>query len=164
MTIIQAVNYYADYYGIESELIHAIIQHESSYNSNAVRFEPEINDKSIGLMQILISTGRSLGLVGTDAEIEKQLFIPEINIKYGTKYLHELSKKYNNIRDIIASYNAGKPRYKLDGTYINQKYVDKVLRTYTLLSSINDINKIMPFAFLGLAINYIAKDFEKNKK
>ena len=71
------VTKYAAESGLDPDLIHTVITIESGYKP-LVR-----NENAVGLMQIVPATARGLGYRG-DA---KGLFDPEINIKYGVKYL-----------------------------------------------------------------------------
>ena len=127
----------------DSDLIHAIILTESAGDPLAMRYEPgfrwTVQDPdgrprtctvkteerlqmfSFGLMQIMGATARDLGFKGWLSE----LLDPKVNIKYGTLLLISLSKRYQG-DDIIASYNAGSPRFTTSGDYVNQEYVDKV--------------------------------------
>jgi len=131
------------------ELIYAIIDVESGWNPFAVRYEPhwryivpvsntmlakmgitkdteeQLQKFSWGLMQIMGSVARELNYT----EILTKLVIPAENINVGIRKVMALAKKYKNIEDIIASYNAGSPR-KISGKYVNQDYVDKVLVKY----------------------------------
>ena len=96
---------------------------------------------SWGPMQIMGATARWLGFKGT---FLSELIEPEVGIEYGCKYLANLKRRFsgnsknncNQVDDIaifcdkkISAYNAGSPRKKADGTYVNQKYVDKVLNS-----------------------------------
>ena len=118
-------------YQIPVNLIKAIIQVESNWKPNATRYEPKIKDTSYGLMQVLLGTGR---MVANNSKLTaKQLIQPPVNILIGTKYLKQLSDRYKGkLEDIAAAYNAGKVyRRKLTGKYINQGYVDKVMRAFS---------------------------------
>lgn len=111
-------------YKIDSDLIRAIISVESSWNPKAYRYEPHIKDASYGLMQVLLKTGKSVA--SNPALTSAQLVQPTVNILIGTKYLKQLSDRYNYyLDDVIAAYNAGSAIKKL-GFYINQSYVNKV--------------------------------------
>lgn len=86
--------------------IRAVIDTESSWDPNAYRAEPQINDASYGLMQLLVRTARGLGFAG-DAE---DLYDPAINIDLGTKLLGDLRSRYgDDFRRIYSAYNSGKP-------------------------------------------------------
>ncbi|MGB3368397.1 MAG: transglycosylase SLT domain-containing protein [Acidaminobacteraceae bacterium] len=74
---------------------------------------------AIGLMQIMTSTGKSLGLT------KEQLFIPEYSIEYGAKYLNGNIDRYDgNIKKATSAYNQGVTRVD-KGSY-STWYVDIV--------------------------------------
>src|SRR5512145_1011880 len=66
-------------------LLKGLIARESAWNVGAFRWEPAMNEGSIGLMQVLPSTAREAlqrpNLTASD------LFIPDINIAAGGAYL-----------------------------------------------------------------------------
>lgn len=76
---------------------------------------------SWGPMQIMGATARELGFRGWFAEL-----CGPRGIEYGCRYLARLYDRYGNWHDAIAAYNAGSARKLPDGTYPNQRYVDKV--------------------------------------
>lgn len=58
------------------------------------------------------------------------LLDPKQNLEISCKFFSTVVLKKNpKLEDAIAAYNAGSPRRKADGTYRNQQYVDKVLKT-----------------------------------
>lgn len=143
----------AKVYRIDEKLIRAIIRKESSWNQYAIRPEPsfwkrylvgikalfyrtpEKDEKwlnyptlvsmSYGLMQIMLTTAMELGFRFT---YPTELLSPEANITYGCKLLRKLHDRYGNIKDAISAYNQGSARKNLDGTYVNQSYVNSVLK------------------------------------
>lgn len=111
-------------YKIDPDLIRAIISVESGWNPKAYRAEPQIKDASYGLMQVLHGTGKTVS--NNPSLTTAQLYQPTVNILIGTKYLKQLSDRYNYyLDDVIAGYNAGSAIKKL-GFYINQGYITKV--------------------------------------
>jgi soluble lytic murein transglycosylase-like protein len=120
---------------VQPSLVRAVIDAESSYNSQAVS-----HAGAKGLMQLMDATGKSVGV--------NDPFDPSQNIQGGTKYLSNLLKKYDGNQGVaLAAYNAGSGRIdrlgitddhdlaaKLDQLpQETQKYVTKVLnlqRTY----------------------------------
>jgi len=88
----------------------AIIQIESSFYPDAKRYEAKLNDASLGLMQILLSTARDRGFSGGPAG----LFDPLTNVRLG---MAQLKWSYDYLENRlgypppvdmwIGSYNAG---------------------------------------------------------
>ena len=118
----------------------AFCQAESSFRPYAMKYESHyrwlVGDKqtmsvgervaqihSWGLMQVMGGVAREHGLEGPFTE----LWDPFIGLRYGMKHLRKYFAKYGNWPDTIAAYNAGSPR-RVDGKYVNQAYVDKVLK------------------------------------
>lgn len=137
-------------YGIDPDLTRAIIQNESNFKPNLKT--PEYRDGkkigySYGLMQVLDSTARIFGIKKTDL-----LFNPVINITVGVMYLSDLSRRYKKLNLIIASYNAGRPKFAkgFPVRFINQVYVDKVMKEYNKLK----FQKYLP-VFFAFAVGYL---------
>ncbi len=117
-------------YNIDPAWIKAHIKAESNWDVNASRFEAHKGDSSWGLMQLLLSTARQV--LGKPNLTTTELIQPAVNIEAGTKFLSQLWKRFGNMRDAIAAYNAGSPRIdKSTGKYTNQYYVDKVSKFYS---------------------------------
>lgn len=129
-------------YGVDPNLVKATIKQESGWDVNASRYEAHLNDSSWGLMQVLLSTAKSV--LGNNSLTIQDLVRPEINITAGTKYLSSQLARYNgNIRDAIAAYNAGSARRNKDGTYVNQGYVDSVYRYYMMYRTLGPVASVV---------------------
>lgn len=90
-------------YGVEKELIYAIIRCESGFDERAFS-----RAGAVGLMQIMPETFKWLHRYDSDPEPEKkELGDPETNIMYGTLLVSILRKKYNSDDLVLSSYNAG---------------------------------------------------------
>ncbi len=86
-------------YGVDPNLIRAVILAESGGNPQAVS-----KRGARGLAQILPSTGRELG-----ARRSEDLFDPRTNILLGTKYLSQLLAEFNgDVGRALAAYNGGR--------------------------------------------------------
>lgn len=112
-------------YGVDANLLKAIAATESSFRPDAVGDEAHPAGPSVGLMQILRTTAESLG----ETNLER-LKIPEVSIELAAKLLHELQSRWDTISKVIAAYNAGSPKRRADGAFINQEYVMKVQERY----------------------------------
>lgn len=100
----------AETFNVPASLIKAFIGQESQFNPKAVRNEPAVKDKSIGLMQILFGTAKGEGYTGIegDAATLSGLYDPFTNIYFGTSYLAEqISRAGGNLANAISAYNGG---------------------------------------------------------
>lgn len=119
----QLVDRAAHQYGLESELLHAVISVESRYNPKAVS-----RKGAMGLMQLMPDTARRYGVV--DA------FNPEQNVSGGAQYLRDLLQKFNSdISLALAAYNSGENTVVRSGNRIpaikeTADYVPRVLGFY----------------------------------
>jgi soluble lytic murein transglycosylase-like protein len=90
---------YASSYGVPATLAHAVISIESNYSPDKLGSAGEI-----GLMQIKPATAKLMGYSGSVSG----LYDPEINIKYGMKYLGEANQlSGGDTCGTILRYNAG---------------------------------------------------------
>ena len=114
----QLVENFARRYNLSAELVYAIIHSESDFSPTLV------SDKSaMGLMQLLPSTASDevhRFLYGRPGDVSfDELRVPEINIRYGTAYLHILLTRYfQDVSDplsreycAVAAYNMGPNRF-----------------------------------------------------
>jgi len=124
--------YYGRKYGVPPALILAIIAVESAGNPRAYRYERHLRDASRGLMQMLCSTARRMGLRRSCSS----LYNPSVSIAYGAKYLRYLYNKLGDWFWVIAAYNAGErvSRYNRY-CFRNQLYVNKVVSALKELKS-----------------------------
>ncbi|MFH0882762.1 MAG: transglycosylase SLT domain-containing protein [bacterium] len=84
----------ADRYGLEPELIYAVMQQESGGDTNAVS-----KSGAKGLMQLMDTTASDMGVDDS--------FNPRENILGGAKYLKEQLDRYGDLDTALAAYNAG---------------------------------------------------------
>ncbi|GAP22527.1 soluble lytic murein transglycosylase [Leptolinea tardivitalis] len=109
-------------YGVDADLVKAVIQNESAYDPEAVS-----SAGAMGLMQLMPATAASLG-------VENPLD-PEENIEGGVKLLRELLNQFGgNLTNTVAAYNAGAGAVQQYGGVPpyqeTQLYVNRVLSTY----------------------------------
>jgi soluble lytic murein transglycosylase len=94
---------HAENYDLDAALLAAVIYRES-------KFDPEARSQSgaIGLMQLLPDTAKGIALnTGGSRFRVRDLYDPEINVRYGAFYLRRLLRKYGDERLALAAYNAG---------------------------------------------------------
>lgn len=115
-------NHWADRYGVERELVYAVIEAESAWNPKAVS-----RGGAAGLMQLMPATAAAFGV--------RNRFDVEQNIRGGVAYLAWLNRRCRGDRRLIlASYNAGENRVLPRGlNYRSQEvysYVRRVAYLY----------------------------------
>lgn len=101
------IKHFSDKYGIEENLVFAVIKAESGFNPNTVS-----EKGATGLMQIMPETAEYIGekfFYGRQFD----LFLPADNIEAGCFYIFYLSEKFENTTEILAAYNAGEGNVKL---------------------------------------------------
>ncbi|WML90302.1 lytic transglycosylase domain-containing protein [Thiothrix lacustris] len=123
---LDSITKYATKYGVDANIVKAVIAIESCYNSKAV--SPM---GAQGLMQLIPETAARFGVADS--------FNTSQNIHGGTRYLSWLMKRYNgDLHKSIAAYNAGEgavDKYQGIPPYNEtQQYVRKVLAVYNGLS------------------------------
>lgn len=119
----QLIARYAKSYGIENDLVHAVVRAESGYNAHAV--SPV---GAVGLMQIMPATGADYG-VGSAAA----LFDAQTNIRVGVRHLKRLVGRYG-IGKAVMAYNAGEGALERQNGFVRypetQRYTHRVLTAY----------------------------------
>jgi soluble lytic murein transglycosylase-like protein len=144
-------------YNLPLDLIIAIAEQESNYETGACRYEPfwsyledpkkwadslhitlstetHLQCFSWGLMQIMGSVARELGFSGYLHELAQ----PELGLAYGCMKLKQLKEHYGNELDVIAAYNQGGLQ-KVGDLYKDQNYVDSVVNKRAKIKMILNI-------------------------
>jgi soluble lytic murein transglycosylase len=125
----QIVQGHADNYGLEPQLVAAVIYQESKFDADAVS-----ESGAVGLMQLLPATAQGIAdRTGGTGWHERDLVDPELNVRYGAWYLRHLLDKYGDEELALAAYNAGQAnvdRWRDEGVGIQfdetRHYVQRV--------------------------------------
>lgn len=133
------VNEMAEEYDLDPSFVFAVIHTESKFDANA-----QSSAQAKGLMQITDDTYRwALRRAGEQEGDSEDLFVPEINIRYGCYILTLLAEQFEDTETVLAAYNAGQgrvqewlenPAYSNDGKTLEKipyeetaEYVRRVL-------------------------------------
>lgn len=134
-------------FSLDPKLVGAIMQVESNGNHYVTRLEPQwkyfsnprIHAENLGIteqsesmhqatswgaLQIMGAVTRELGYQGPLTRLAE----PRIGMHWACRKLQELTRRYGEESQVIASWNGGSPRKTPGGMYLNQSYVDKVSR------------------------------------
>jgi soluble lytic murein transglycosylase len=122
-------------YDLDPAFLAAVIEQESKFDATA-----RSSAGAIGLMQLQPATAKGIALrTGGSKFVLSDLYDPELNVRYGSWYLHHLMLKYDDERLALAAYNAGQQnvdRWRAAGEDIQfpetRAYVDKVERLKTI--------------------------------
>jgi soluble lytic murein transglycosylase len=125
----QIVRGHARNYDVDPALLAAVIYQESKFKADS-----RSKSGAIGLMQLLPTTAKGIALhTGGSAFRVRDLYDPELNVRYGAWYLRHLMIKYRDERTALAAYNAGQDnvdRWRRDGRGIEfpetRAYVNRV--------------------------------------
>jgi len=115
---------YAKQFGVDPNLVRAIIQAESGFDPFATSIKG-----AQGLMQLMPETAKDLSV--------QDAYDPEENIRAGVRYLKQMLEKFKgNLSLAVAAFNAGPRAVQQYGTIPPYKetknYVKKVLTYYHL--------------------------------
>lgn len=116
------VDYYSGRYGVPSDLVYAIVEVESGWQSNAIS-----SKGAVGLMQLMPATAVNYGVTNR--------FIAQENIRGGVAYLARLMKVFHgDLRLVTAAYLAGESRILAAGLEFSDpevfQYVTRVALLY----------------------------------
>ena len=116
------INDCAEKYNVDNELIRAMIQVESGWNTDAVS-----NKGAQGLMQLMPRTAAMLGV--------DDPFDPVQNIDGGVRYISDLTDKYRgDVEKALAAYNAGPARVDSGNIPdVSKRYVKNIMSIYRKL-------------------------------
>jgi peptidoglycan lytic transglycosylase len=125
------VRVHAKNYDLDASFLAAVIEQESKFRADA-----KSSAGAIGLMQLQPATAKGIAIrTGGSKFVLSDLYDPELNIRYGSWYLHHLMVKYGDERLALAAYNAGQQnvdRWRAAGEDVQfpetRAYISKVER------------------------------------
>ena len=125
----QIVRGHARNYSLDPALLAAVIYQESKFRPDA-----KSSSGAIGLMQLQPETAKGIAIrTGGSRFQTSDLYVPEINVRYGSWYLRHLLDKYDDEETALAAYNAGQrnvDEWRAEGKGIEfsetRAYVDRV--------------------------------------
>lgn len=93
--------------GLDPNLVYAVIRQESNFDPDA-----RSGAGAIGLMQLTPDTFEWLQKKEPAAAVRPSnaLYLPDVNVRYGCRFLSLLLKKYGSRRTALCAYNAGMGR------------------------------------------------------
>lgn len=111
---------------LDPELLHALVETESTYNADA-----RSPRGARGLTQVLPSTAKSLGV--------EDVHDPKENLRAGARYLKQQLDRFGTLDLALSAYNAGPTavrKYRAIPPYKEtRKYVPKVIKRYKELKA-----------------------------
>ena len=155
-------------HGLDSDLVAAVIQTESSGNTYAMRYEPNWGKYTFNIPQFALMLGctretmsvmqkcswglmQVMGGVAYEHGLDKMptleerwpsaLLNPIIGIEFGCRVLASHFKRWGPmVENVVAGYNWGHPRKRETGEFLNQQHVDRFLSFYHELKGVDDGN------------------------
>ncbi|MGN0556861.1 MAG: lytic transglycosylase domain-containing protein [Acutalibacteraceae bacterium] len=98
------VEKYADEYGVDRDLVYAVIKCESSFDPDAVS-----KVGAIGLMQLTPETFDWVQTkLGDESYSQEDLYDPEINIRHGVYLLKLHLAEFGDVKTALCAYHAGR--------------------------------------------------------
>ena len=143
----QVVRGHAKDYQLDPALLAAVIYTESRFDARA-----RSNAGAIGLMQLLPETARGIAVrTGGNALVVDDLYVPELNVRYGAWYLRNLLNRYSDERTALAAYHAGQGNVD---RWRQQRVGIQFPETRTYVAKVERVKKIYAGAYaheLGLS-------------
>ena len=138
---------YSEQYSVPKEIVCAVINTESSFDSSALS-----EAGAMGLMQITKETfWWLLSKNGEDISVD-MLYDPETNIKYGTYFLSILYEEFGSWDTVYAAYNAGRSRVNSwlsddevtkDGKLVNIPYPETARYVKRVSGNVTEYRKLL---------------------
>jgi soluble lytic murein transglycosylase-like protein len=112
----------ANQVGVSASLLISVCAVETNLR-NVNNFGDANGRGSLGLCQVSVDAAKSVAPHLDGLALQQNA----VNVKVAAMYLKKLENKYLFDELVIASFNAGSPRYTKSGKLRNKLYVDKVL-------------------------------------
>lgn len=137
---------FATRFGLNPALVYAIIYAESNFTPVLVS-----SRSAMGLMQLLPSTAGGevhTFLHGRPTSVNlAELANPEINIRYGTAYLHLLlNKHFGEVRDPLSREYCAIAAYNMGPNRLLRMYPPEIINTMTPAEVLERLSTSLPFA------------------
>jgi soluble lytic murein transglycosylase len=134
-----SVDKYSKKFGVEFELVLAIMRAESHYNKDV---SSPVGAR--GLMQVMPYTGEKVSqLLGETDYKDEMLFDPDTNIRWGTSYLARLQKKFKGQLPLVAAgYNAGPHRVNSWLSSFGNRDMDEFIEHVPFVETRNYMKKV----------------------
>ena len=148
----ELVDKYCNEFSVPRSLAYATLKVESGFSPDAVSAAG-----AKGLMQLMPSTFEEMSGLCGDFSDAREIFSPELNVKYGILYLSQLYVRFGRWDFAILAYNAGPNRVEQwispqnldsDGSLLNipytetREYLKKVSRAAQKYSNLYDMEDI----------------------
>ena len=133
------VEKYSNQFGVNKNLVYAVIRCESGFNPKA-----KSEKGAIGLMQLIPATAKWCAELLSIEYEDEYLIQEEYNIMLGVYYISYLSARFDNFSHVVMAYNAGEGNVKKwlkgNGMVFNETrdYLSKVKIAYTIYSLKNN--------------------------
>jgi soluble lytic murein transglycosylase-like protein len=121
--VVGAIQIAAEFVGIPAALLLGLCSAESDLR--AIANPMDGGSPSLGVCQTKEATARMESFEGS---AEQLLRDPLVNAIYAAKYLRRQIRRYKgDVCSAIAAYNRGTAKRLQDGSFSNQRYVDRVI-------------------------------------
>ncbi|MCB0422790.1 MAG: transglycosylase SLT domain-containing protein, partial [Bdellovibrionales bacterium] len=135
-----SVENWAARFQIEPELSWSIMRAETMFRATAIS---PVGAR--GLMQIMPHTARKISQLLSEPKFDSSMLNdPEINIRYGSRYLHRLSKLFEHQVPLVAAgYNAGPHRVESWLRRFGDRDMDEFIEHIPFVETRNYVKKVV---------------------
>lgn len=136
------ISTWSETYAIDPYLIMGIIRAESSFQADAVSAAD-----AMGLMQLTEETATQVAQwLEVDGFQSEQLFDPDCNIRFGTRYVQWLMEQFDgDLKNTLAAYNAGIGTVKKWLTDSRYSHDGVTLHTIPYRETANFVNRVTTY-------------------